>query len=73
MKYKDLECCFSELGIDINPILDKFVISGRYRKYQCVNKKLSKLKESSIPSKLMIVLKRPIKKGIQTQGDIFFN
>ena len=70
-KYKDLECCFSDLGIDVKPLINKFVIVNRYHKLKCANLKLSKKKDYSIPSSLMIILKRPVKYSLQTRGDIF--
>ena len=72
-KYKDLECCFNEIGIDINPILNKFVVLTRHTKQKCINKKLSKKKDYSIPSKLMIIPRRPTNNKLPTKGDIFFN
>lgn len=70
--YKDLECCFRELGININNLLDDFCVHTRYTKTHCVNRKQSRNKNSPIPSKLMVVLKRPKRKDIPTRGDIFF-
>jgi hypothetical protein len=72
-KYKDLECCFSELGINIKPLLDDITLFTRYTKSKCVNVKQPRNKDTSIPSRLTVVLKRPKRKGlIITQGDIFF-
>jgi len=71
--YKDLECCFRELGIDINRLLDDICIYTRYTKTQCVNRKQSRGKHSAIPSRLMVVLKTPKRGDIPTRGDIFFN
>ncbi len=70
-KYKDLECSFKELGINIRPLLDKFVLFTRYHKTTCQNRKVSKKKEESIPSSLTVVLKRPVFTDITTQADIF--
>ena len=69
--YKDIECCFEELGINIIPLLNKFVLFNRYPKKKCGNHKLNKKKQSSIPSKLMIILKRPIHTDLKTKADIF--
>ena len=45
----------------------------RYTKSKCVNVKQPRNKNTSIPSRLTVVLKRPKRKGlIITQGDIFF-
>ena len=72
-KYKDLECCFAELSIDINPLLDDICLFTRYTKPKCVNIKQPRHKDTPIPSRLMVVLKRPKRKGLPTIGDIFFN
>jgi len=69
--YKDLECSFEEIGINVSPLLNKFVLFNRYPHKQCKNRKLNKKKDYSIPSKLMIVLKRPIRINLGTKGDIF--
>lgn len=70
-KYKDIECCFKELCINVTPLLNKFVLFNRYHKTKCGNRKLNKKKDYSIPSKLMIVMKRPIKTNLPTKADIF--
>ena len=67
--YKDLECSFKELGIKVD--LSSFVMFNRYHKQKCGNRKLNKKKDYSIPSKLMIVLKRPIRTDLHTKADIF--
>jgi hypothetical protein len=69
--YKDIECLFKELAMDINGLLDKIVVFNRYQKQKCINRKLHKKKDYSIPSKLMIVLKRPIRTDLGTSADIF--
>ena len=69
--YKDLECSFKELGMNVTGLLNKFVLFNRFRKQKCVNRKLNKKKDYSIPSKLMIVLKRPIRTDLGTNADIF--
>uniref|UniRef100_A0A6C0AYQ4 Uncharacterized protein n=1 Tax=viral metagenome TaxID=1070528 RepID=A0A6C0AYQ4_9ZZZZ len=71
-QYKDIECAFQDLGIDVTPLLNKIVVFNRYPdKPKCVNRKISKKKDQSIPSKLMIVLKRPIRTDLHTKADIF--
>jgi len=72
-QYKDLECAFNELGINVTPLMDKFVILNKYHKQTCKNRKLSKKKNYSIPSKCMIILKRPIRTDLGTKGDIFLS
>jgi hypothetical protein len=71
VKYLDIECCFRDLGIDINPNLDNFVVYNRYNKKVCKNRKLKKKDDYSIPSKLMIVAKRPVRYSLETRADIF--
>ena len=71
--YKDLECCFNDLGIDISKLLDTINLWTRYSKTKCVNKKLPRSKNYSIPSRLMIVLKNPKRNAMPSKGDIFFN
>ena len=70
-QYKDLECSFKELNINITPLLNKIVVFNRYPNKTCGNRKLSKKKDYSIPSKLMIILKRPIRTDLHTKADIF--
>jgi hypothetical protein len=70
VKYNDIECCFRELGINVLPLLQKFVLFNTFHKTKCKNKKLSKQKNYSIPSQLMIIHKRPSKHGMETKGDI---
>jgi len=70
-QYKDLECSFNDIGIDVTSLLNKFVLFNRYQKQNCRNRKISKKKDSSAPSKLMIVLKRPIRTNLGTKSDIF--
>jgi len=72
-KYKDLECCFAELGIDIKPLLADICVYTTYNKIKCVNTKQSHKKDKAVPSCLMVVLKRTNRKGLPTIGDIFFN
>ena len=69
--YKDIECCFEELGIDISSVVNKFVIINRFHKKNCRNRKISIKKNESNPSKCMVVLKRPIKTDVHTKADIF--
>jgi len=69
--YKDLECCFSDLNLDIRPLLKQFVVFNRYHKTKCQNRKVSKKKNVSVPSQLMIILKRPIKDHLKTKADVF--
>jgi len=69
--YKDLECSFKDIGINVTPLLNKFVLFNRYPHINCKNHKLAKKKDYSIPSKLMIVLKRPIHTDVETKADIF--
>jgi len=71
-KYKDLECSFMELGIDIKPLLNKIVEYTRYTKTDCRNRKISKKKETSTGSNLTIILKRHIRTKLTTTADIFF-
>ena len=71
--YKDLDCCFKDIGIDISKLLDKINLWTRYSKTKCVNKKLPRSKNYSIPSRLMIILKRTKRNAMPTKGDIFFN
>jgi hypothetical protein len=61
----------AEIGIDVRPLLNKFVLFNRYQKQNCQNRKISKKKDNSAPSKLMIILKRPIRTNLQTKADIF--
>ena len=68
--YKDLECAFKELGINILPILQKFVIYQRLHKDHCINRIRSKMSNKSNPSNLMIVLKNPIR-DISSLSDIW--
>jgi len=70
-QYKDLECAFKDIGMNVTSLMDKFVIFNRYHKQSCKNRKLSKKTNHSIPSKCMIVLKRPIRTDLGTKGDIF--
>jgi hypothetical protein len=67
--YKDLKCCFNDLNLNVNLNL---LVFGRYHKSKCVNRKLAKNKDTSIPSNLMIILKKPRGQVIPTRGDIFF-
>lgn len=70
-QYKDLECAFKYIGINIKPLLDKIVVFSRYTKTNCRNRKVPKKKESSIPSSLTVILKRPIRTNVPTSADIF--
>jgi hypothetical protein len=71
--YKDLNCSFKEIGINIEPLLNKTVKYQRYNQTKCINHKiyLNKDNESS-GSKLIVVVKNPIKNGLPTQSDKFF-
>jgi len=66
--YKSLECNFKEL-----PFLNKIIIHQRFKKNTCYYKKLGKKTNHGIPTKLMVIIKNPIKNGIPTDGDIFYN
>ena len=68
--YKDIECCFKELGFDISGILKEIIIYQRYPRQICRNKTLPKNADYSIPSRIMIVTKRPCK-NITTDSDCF--
>jgi hypothetical protein len=69
--YKDLECAFKDLGINIKGLLDKFVIYSRFKSNKCYSVKKSKKANKSYPSSLSILTKRPIKCGPPTTGDLF--
>ena len=69
--YKDLKCCFADIGIDINPLLNNIVKYQRYNHSKCVNKKISKNANKAASSQLMIILKKTVKNGIKTQSDLF--
>jgi len=69
--YKDLHCAFKELKIDIDPLLNSIVKYQRYHQTKCVNKVINKKANKSSGSKLLIVLKSPIKNGLPTQSDKF--
>ena len=71
--YKDLHCAFKELKIDIDPLLNNIVKYQRYHRTKCINKAVNKKANKSSGSKLMIVLKSPIKNGLPTQSDKFLN
>ena len=71
--YKDLHCAFKELKIDIDPLLNNIVKYQRYDQTKCINKVVNKKANKSSGSKLLIVLKSPIKNGLPTQSDKFFN
>jgi len=64
--YKSLDCIFKK-----NDLLRKIVIYQRFKKNNCNSKKLSKRTNHSNPTKMMIILKSPVK-DIPTDGDIFF-
>ena len=69
--YKDLECCFKDLNIDIKPLIDKFVLFTRFPTNKCYNTRKSKKANKSYPSSLSIITKRPVKGGLPAFGDIF--
>jgi len=71
-KYLDLECCFLKLGKNISKLLDSFVVFNMYHKKTCMNKHVNKKTQHSIPSRLMIITKRPVNYSLETKGDIFF-
>jgi hypothetical protein len=68
--YKDLECCFKELGFDISVILKEIIIYKRFIRKSCRNKVIKKDADYSSPSGMMIVTKRP-NKNIITESDCF--
>jgi len=68
--YKDLECEFKDLGIDVSKLINKIVLSSRYPESICNSHKRSKRSNTSVPSRLMVVLKKP-KKDIPTMADRF--
>ena len=67
--YKDLECCFEGTSV-IKKLLKQFVIYARYHRTVSHNRHVSKKKNISVQSKLLILTKRPIK-DIPTIGDTF--
>ena len=70
-QYKDIECSFKELNINIKFLLNKIVVFNRYPHKKCVNRKVSKKKQYAIPSNFMVILKRPMRTNLQTKADIF--
>ena len=68
--YKDLECAFKEIGIDIKFLLKSFIVYQRLHKDHCINRIRSKKSNKSNPSSLMIVLRNP-KPGIPSLSDIW--
>jgi hypothetical protein len=55
--YKDLECCFKDIGINIKPILQKVVIFQRFKTKNCYNIKKSVKANKSYPSSMFIILR----------------
>jgi hypothetical protein len=71
--YKDLSCCFKNIGINIKPLLNKVI---KYQRFStiCRNRKSGKKSKKSIPSGLIIISRRPIKHNtLPTASDIFFH
>lgn len=71
--YKDLECAFKEIGIDIKKLLEAFVLFCRFKTNKCYTVKKKKSASKSYPSNLSIITKRPINCGLPTYGDIFLS
>ena len=66
--YKDLECCLKNINFDYST----FVKYQRLDKNECKNyKKRGKGSNTPIPSKILIILKRPIRENLHTKGDLF--
>ena len=62
--YKDIYCLFKGIGIDIQGLLDKFVIFKRFDVKKCHARLKSKKDSSSWPSELSIILRNPVKNEI---------
>jgi hypothetical protein len=69
--YKDIECCFNYSRV-ISNLLNRFVLFSRYHTVKPKNHPVSKHSNSSIPSKLLILLHRP-KRDLSTKSDIFLS
>jgi len=59
--YKDLMCAFKDIGIDIQELLDSFILFKRFEVKKCNRRLKSKKANSSWPSELSIILKNPVK------------
>lgn len=59
--YKDLECCFKDLGIDIRDILGKIIEYQRFKVHKCHSVKKSSKASKSYPSSMFIILRSPVK------------
>ena len=72
--YKDIYCVFKDLGINIQGLLDKFVLFKRFDVKKCNNVLKSSKANNSWPSELSIILKNPIKDSpIPPEGSLFFH
>ena len=69
--YKDIQCEFKDLGEIVTNFFNKFILFQRFHVRKCRNRKISKKSDTSWPSGLLIILKRPMK-SIPTKGDVFF-
>ena len=70
--YKDLECVFRDLNIDIKEVLSKIVWFIRFKVKKCHSVKKSKKANKSNPSAMSIILKNPIKGSLVPAGSIFY-
>ena len=59
--YKDLLCVFKDIGINIQGLLDSFILFKRFQQKKCHSHLKSKNADSSWPSQLSIILKNPVK------------
>jgi len=69
--YKGIECQFMEsLGMNIKVLLNGFIKFQRFRLNKCRDTKVSKNANKSIPTGIVIILKRPIH-DLPTKADLF--
>ena len=70
--YKDIYCVFKDLGINIQGLLDKFVLFKRFIVKKCNRRTKSPKAKNSWPSELSIILKNPIKDPFDPEALLFF-
>jgi hypothetical protein len=70
--YKDIYCVFKDLGINIQNLLNKFVLFKRFDVKKCNRKIKSKKANNSWPSELSIILKNPTKDSPEPKASLFF-